>query len=281
MLRKLFTIGIFTYCLFLSSALFAEDKIKDTIIVSAPPQVYFIKQIAKENFIVKSMMESTSTLTTYNPTAKHYMATETAIAYLKINMYNEKDWISKIKILNKDIKTFDTTINIDKYIIENNIYSWLDPMLVRIQAKNILNILIELDEENTEFYKKNYRTFVNSITSLDYQIKSIFKHKREHVFMTFQPVWGYFAKRYKIKQLEINVDFQSEKEGVAKKILNIAIKNSTKVLFIPTYYFPKRLFNEINEKARVSIIPISYLEYDWYNNLLNVARVISYTPTMY
>ena len=55
MFKKLLTVSIFTYCIFISQ-LFA----KDTIIVSIPPQKYFIEQIAKDNFKIVAMMDDTA-----------------------------------------------------------------------------------------------------------------------------------------------------------------------------------------------------------------------------
>ena len=123
MLKKLLTVSIFTYCIFISSLI-----AKDTIIVSIPPQKYFIEQIAKDNFNVEAMMDDTVQSQVYVPTAGQYVWTEDAIAYFKIGMFDEKKWIKRIRIKNKDMLSFDTTKGITKY--KQDIYIWLDPKLV-------------------------------------------------------------------------------------------------------------------------------------------------------
>ncbi len=271
MSKKILTIGFFAYCLF-SSFLFA----KDTIIVSVPPQKYFIEQIAKNNFIIKTMMDDDSILPFYKPTAQQYIWTESAIAYFKIGAYDEKKWIKKIKIKNKFIKTFDTTINIKKDPTDINI--WLDPVAVKIQAKNILNYLIQVDSKNKDFYKKNYSNFLNKISSLDCQIKTLFKKNKRNHFIVFNPVWGYFAKRYKLKQLEVNADPYSIKKDNIVSIINQINRYSSNILFIPRYYFPQELYKNINSNTKIVIVPVSHLEYDWANNLINIAKMITYQP---
>ncbi|MCK5111639.1 MAG: zinc ABC transporter substrate-binding protein [Arcobacteraceae bacterium] len=271
MLKKIFTIGFFTYCIFISQ-LFA----KDTLIVSIPPQKYFIEQIAKDNFNIKSMMDDDSILPTYKPTAQQYVWTENAIAYFKIGMYDEKKWIKKIKIKNKTIQTFDTNLNTQKYLISNDINTWLDPVIVKIQAKNILNSLTHLDPKNKKFYRDNYFKFMNNISRLDYQLKVLFKKNIRNHFIVFMPSWSYFSKRYNLKQLEINADpFSADKENIIE-ILNQINKYTSNIVFIPKYYFPKVLFNKVDEKYDTVVVPISPLEYDWADNLLNIAKIIAY-----
>lgn len=271
MLKKIFIIGFSTYCIFISQ-LYA----KDTIIVSVPPQKYFIEQIAKDNFNIKSMMDDDSILPDYKPTAQQYIWTENAIAYFKINMFDENEWINTIKITNKKLQTFDTTLNIKKKTISP--YIWLDPMLIRIQAKNILNYLIKLDNKHKEFYRNNYFTFVNKLSRIDYQIRTIFKKNRRNHFMVFNPVWDYFAKKYNLKQLEINADPFSDKESNIISILNQINRSASNILFIPKYYFPKKLLKEITSNTKVVVVPFSHLTYNWKDNMLNITKLIAYQP---
>ncbi len=40
---------------------------------------------------------------------------------------------------------------------------WLDPISVKIQAKNIYEAMVKIDEENSDFYKANYEEFVKEL----------------------------------------------------------------------------------------------------------------------
>ena len=262
--------------LFLSLILLSNLIAKDTLIVSIPPQKYFIEQIAHDNFNVKIMMDDHIFTSYYKPTAQQYIWTENATAYFKIGLDEEPQWIKTIKIINKTIKIFDTTKNIK--IDSSDKHIWLDPNLVKIQAKNILNILLKLDVKNKDFYKANYFKFVNNISGLDYQLKSIFKKNKKNNFMVFNPAWGYFAKRYNLKQLEIIADIVSTKKKNAISILNQIDRYSSNILFIPTYYFPNKTLVRINKSTKIVVAPISPLEYNWENNLLNIAKLIAYQP---
>jgi len=249
---------------------------KDTLIVSVPPQKYFIEQLAKDNFNVKSMMDEDSILQSYTPSAQQYIWTENAIAYFKVGMKNENRWLKTIKIKNSQIKLFDTTIDIK--LIDYSPHIWLDPKLIKIQIKNILNALIALDVKNKDFYRKNYFKFINRISRIDYQIKAYIKKNRRNSFITFNPIFEYYTSRYNVKQLTLNADpFSTEKENIIE-IINQLNRLNSNLLLIPKYYFPKELLEDINKNTKVVAAPYSYLEYNWEQNILNLTKMIVFQP---
>jgi zinc transport system substrate-binding protein len=190
--------------LFLFFILLSNLIAKDILLVSIPTQKYFVKQVVKDKFIIKVMMDDNINPRNYEPTAQQYIWAEGAIAYLRLGIDGEAKWIKRIKFQNKTLQTFDTTKNIKINPIDLHI--WLDPILVKVQMKNIYKIATQLDPQNIDFYKKNYLKFVNKISRIDYQVKAIFaKNKRNH-FIVFHPAWGYFAKRYNLKQLIIDAN---------------------------------------------------------------------------
>lgn len=50
---------------------------------------------------------------------------------------------------------------------------WLDPVLVKTQAKNIVEALVKVDPKNKDFYTKKYEAFVKELDALDKKIESI------------------------------------------------------------------------------------------------------------
>ncbi len=258
--------------LFLSFMLLSNLIAKDILIVSIPAQKYFVEQVVKDKFIIKVMMYDNINPQNYEPTAQQFIWTESAKAYLRLGIYDEGKWIKRIRYKNETLQTFDTTKNIKINPIDPHI--WLDPILVKTQIKNIYKIVSKLDPQNSDFYKKNYLKFVNKISRIDYQLKALFaKNKRNH-FIVFHPAWGYFAKRYKLKQLIIDSNPILANKEETMYILNQVNKFSSNILFISKYYFPPKLLQQIKNTTKIHIIPISPIAYDWENNLINMARNI-------
>jgi len=50
---------------------------------------------------------------------------------------------------------------------------WLDPMLVKVQAKNIYDALVKVDAANKAYYLANYKNFVKELEALNKEIASI------------------------------------------------------------------------------------------------------------
>ena len=92
---------------------------------------------------------------------------------------------------------------------------WNDPLLVKIQAKNIYEGLVKFDKINATFYKENYNNFIKELDLLDIKLQSILKPFEHKAFLVFHPSWGYFAKRYSLEQVAIE---SQGKEPKPKKL---------------------------------------------------------------
>ena len=150
---------------------------------------------------------------------------------------------------------------------------WLDPSLVKIQAKTILEALINIDKKNKDFYTSNYKNFIKEINTLDTKIKNILKNNKDSAFMVFHPSWNYFAKAYDLEQIAV------EKEGKNPKIKEIielvkeAKEHNIKIVFVSPQFSQnsaKKIASSINGK----VVNIDPLALDWKNNLIKVANSI-------
>ena len=150
---------------------------------------------------------------------------------------------------------------------------WLDPSLVKIQAKTILEALINVDKKNKDFYTSNYKNFIKEINILDTKIKNILKNNKDSAFMVFHPSWNYFAKAYDLEQIAV------EKEGKNPKIKEIielvkeAKEHNIKIVFVSPQFSQnsaKKIASSINGK----VVNIDPLALDWKNNLIKVANSI-------
>ena len=93
--------------------------------------------------------------------------------------------------------------------------------------------------------------------------------------MVFNPTWGYFARRYDLKQYEIYANPLDTSDANIMDIISKVNKLESDILFVPKYYFPKEIYNRVSKKTKVILAPVSYLDYDWENNIKNVARMIA------
>lgn len=281
--------------IFLSIYAFAYD-----VTVSILPQKYFVEQIAKDKVNVNVMVKPGFSPATYSPKTSQMRKLSKSKIYFSIDVPFENAWLEKFKYSNKNMIIVDTANNINKIEMtkhehhdeheENETHHvekdhdehnhdgldphiWLDPSLVKIQAKTILEALINVDKKNKDFYTSNYKNFIKEINTLDTKIKNILKNNKDSAFMVFHPSWNYFAKAYDLEQIAV------EKEGKNPKIKEIielvkeAKEHNIKIVFVSPQFSQnsaKKIASSINGK----VVNIDPLALDWKNNLIKVANSI-------
>jgi len=205
--------GIVGGALSLSNAGIAAQD--DVIFVSILPQAYFVERIIgpgheecktqeKPLWRVEVMVKSGQTPETYEPTPKQMASLAEAKIYFAIGVPFEQVWIDRIKANNTNLKIVDTREGIQ--IRRKDPHIWLDPILVKIQARTIAEALTEIDPAHTADYQSNLAEFLADLDKIHREITKILDCVENRVFLVFHPAWGYFAERYRLRQLAVEVE---------------------------------------------------------------------------
>lgn len=147
---------------------------------------------------------------------------------------------------------------------------WLSPPLVKIQARNILEALLEADPAHRSFYEANFKDFTASIDQLDTDLKNTFAGKKGLQFMVFHPAWGYFAHTYGLKQVPIEIEGKDPKPAQLKELIQHARKNGIKVVFVQPQFSTKSA-ELIAREIGGQVAYANPLAEDWMANLREVA----------
>lgn len=153
---------------------------------------------------------------------------------------------------------------------------WLDPILVKIQAKNIYEALVKLDNKNKEFYTKNYKNFILELDSLDKKLETILEAFEHKAFMVFHPSWGYFANRYDLEQISIEVEGKEPKPAQLIELVHEAKKHNLKIVFVSPQ-FSQNGAKTISKSINGNVEVINPLALKWDENLIKVATDIAKT----
>jgi len=165
---------IFVFLL-LASFLYAN---KPQITVNIQPQKYFVEKIVKDKYEINVMVKPGSSPHNYEPKPSQMKSLADSKVYFQIGEPSEKVWIEKFKQNAKNTLFVDSTVGIEKIAMAKHTHHdeeaneehghehsgldphiWLDPNLVKIQAKNIYETMAKVDSQNSEFFKKNYEEF--------------------------------------------------------------------------------------------------------------------------
>lgn len=293
----------------MSSFLLAKE-----VTVSILPQKYFVEKIAGDKLNVNVMVKPGSSPATYEPKTSQMKMLSDSLAYFSIGVPFEKVWLAKFEAANKNMLVVDTSKGIEKLEMEAHSHEeeghddheehghhdehkedkhddheedahehtgldphiWLDPILVKIQAKNIYNALVKIDSKNKDFYKKNLENFLFELDALDKKIESIVEPYEHKAFMVFHPSWGYFSKRYHLEQIAIEVQGKEPKPAQLVELVKEAKKHDIKIVFVSPQ-FSQNGAKTISKSINGNVASINPLALKWDENLIKVAQEIAKT----
>jgi len=280
-------------------SLFADNI---NIAVSILPQKYFVEQIAGDKVKVNVMVKPGFSPATYEPQTSQMKLLSDSKVYFSIGVPFEKSWLEKFENANKRMKIVDTSKGISKLEMGEHEHHddehekedehheevakqdkhhedgldphiWLDPLLVKIQAKNIYETLVHIDSSNKTFFTKNYHHFLNQLDELDKKLKLKLKDVSKSEFMVFHPSWGYFAKRYNLEQIVVEKEGKEPKPKEIVELIKEAKEHQIKVIFVSPQ-FSQKAASTIARSINGKVVNIDHLEYDYPKGLMNTAKAI-------
>lgn len=156
--------------------------------------------------------------------------------------------------------------------IDNNFDShiWLDPILVKIQAKNIADALIAHYPKNRALYEENLDKFYSELDMLDSYIKEQLNGIKNRNFIVYHPSWAYFAKRYNLNQIAIETEGKEPKPVQLANLIKEAKNQNAKVIFVAPQ-FSKKAAKLIADEVGANIVEIDPLAKDWVKNIKRTA----------
>ncbi len=269
--------------LLLSSTAFA----KLNVIVSIQPEMEFVQKIGGEKVNSTLMVLAGKSPHTYEPKAMQMKAVTQADLYLAIGVEFEKVWLDKfsnqnhhlvIKNIAKDInKSAMVSAHHHEHNEESGLdpHIWVDPIKVEKIARNIAQAFTEQDPQNKNYYATQLEKYLKEIQELDKEIQTILKEiPKNSTFMVFHPAWGYFAKRYHLRQLPIEIEGKSPKPRQLVKIIKEAKKEQVKAIFTQPE-FSDQMAQTIARELKIEVIKTSPLAKNWAENLKRLAHAIA------
>jgi len=166
-MRKVLLFSIsFLIMLLVTGCKKTDTKQDNTVFVSILPQKYFVEKIAGDRLKVEVLVTPGKSPETYEPTPQQVISLGNAKALFTIGVPFENAFLPKIQATIKSLKIVDTSFGIKKRILEKETkapHIWLSPSLVKIQAENIYNALIEIDPDGKSNYTKGYQCILDEL----------------------------------------------------------------------------------------------------------------------
>jgi zinc transport system substrate-binding protein len=268
--------GLFFCAMMLGQSAMAAGNIQ--VFVSIVPQKYFVEKIAGELVKVSIMVKPGASPATYEPKPGQMVALSMSRIYYAIGVPFEKAWLKKIAAANPGLLVVHTENGIEKVPMKpdqtvgvKDPHVWLSPPLVMVQARNILNALLEVDPKNASIYESNYRKFIVELVDLDAELRGVFSGKGKDIrFMVFHPAWGYFARTYGLKMIPVEIEGKNPKPAALRRLIEQARDCGINVVFVQPEFSTKSA-GTIAKAIGGQVVFAAPLAEDWANNLKQVA----------
>ena len=275
---------------------------KQELTVSISPQKYFVQKIVKDKFDINVMVKPGASPHTYEPKSSQMKSLSNSMIYFYTGVSFENAWLDKFKLSAKNTIFVDTAVGIEKLAMEAHSHEgeehnehkdeakhdhenealdphiWLDPILVKIQAKNIYDAIVKIDSQNSDFYKTNYEEFLKELDLINNELETILKPYENRAFMVFHPSWGYFAKRYNLEQISVEVEGKEPKPNELVELIKDAKIHDIKIVFVSPQ-FSQKTAKTISSSINAKVVSIDALDENWASSILSTAKEIANSYT--
>lgn len=156
-------------------------------------------------------------------------------------------------------KTYIVTDEISTLSIENVVdpHVWLSIKNAKIELKNILSYMKEIDYENYAYYESNYEDEIKKFDELDYEYESKLKTLKNKYLVVSHAAFTYLCNDYGLNQIYIS-GLSFEDEPSAKDLEKIM--EQVKKYKITTIFDEEKVNDEIASRvAKETGVKVDYL----------------------
>jgi len=247
---------------------FAEKR-QLKVLASFYPLYEFTKIIGGERIEVSVIVPSGIEPHDWEPTIQDLQKMQNA-DIIVINGVGLEPWIIKLVSVNPDILIVDTSNGIpllkkNKHMFNNKIQNdphiWLDPVLAKKQIQNIVDGLIRIDPQNTDYYQENANAYNSKLILLDNKIRNELSICVKKDFLAFHDAFSYFANEYGLNQnTVIGVNPNEEPTAVTlQQIVQKAQNLDLHVIFTEEAVNP-RISEVIADEIGAKVLTLSPIE---------------------
>ncbi len=192
--------------------------------VSVAPQAWLVERLGEDRVEILTMVPPAASPATYQPSDAQVSRLLAADAYLRIGVPCEKRrWFSALEDSGQ-VEIIDQAAGIHllpidqrgdspahppelpRDLIDGDPHIWLSPPLLAIQAHTVATLLARLDPAHAAQFRTNLAQLERELDSLDRSLHETLAPLAGSRFFVFHPSWGYFADRYGLQQVAIELD---------------------------------------------------------------------------
>ena len=150
---------------------------------------------------------------------------------------------------------------------------WLDPMNLIVMTDNTVAELSEVDPDNAAFYRENGEALKAEIKKVNDEVAAQLKDVEGKSFVVHHPAFGYFAERFGLKQVPLEIEGKEPGAVDMAKVVDFIKKNNAKAVFMQAQ-IPDSVIKSVAEETKVRVITLDPLKENVLENIRETASEI-------
>ncbi len=268
------------------------------VVVSVAPQAYWVERIAGPRATVEIMVPPGSSPETYAPSPRQWIKLAQAQLYVKVGhpaLSLEARHVLPFLRNHPAIPVVDTAAGVEligsegsgAHHLHHDIgdtddhdssagdpHLWVSPDTVAVAARHIAKALQQLDPAGAVDYQAGLATFLTDIAALDQGIADKITASPGRAFMVYHPAWGYFARRYGLQQVAIEVEGKEPSPSQLVALIRQGREAGVRAVFVQPG-FSRKSAEVVAQEMGATVVEADPLAPDWLANLQRVADAFS------
>ena len=252
-MKKKFLLFVFSFLIFLTTnsckrTSFEKETNKEVILASFTVLADIIENVAKDEFVVKSITKPGVEVHGYQPTPSDLIKASKAFVFID-NGFGFELWAEKF-VSNLQIKRVTISNRLEPIFISEDFYkgkpnphAWISPKRGMIYVDVIVDSLSELKPSEAETFKNNGQIYKNKIAKIDKDFSLFINNleKNNRYLVTCEGAFSYLTNDYGLKEAylwPVNAESQITPKRMARTISLVKNKN------IPSVFCESTVSNE-------------------------------------
>ena len=252
-MKKKLLLFVFPFLIFLTANsckrnAFEKETNKEVILASFTVLADIIENVAKDEFVVKSITKPGVEVHGYQPTPSDLIKASKAFVFID-NGFGFELWAEKF-VSNLQIKRVTISNRLEPIFISEDFYkgkpnphAWISPKRGMIYVDVIVDYLSELKPSEAESFKNNGQIYKNKIAKIDKDFSLFINNleKNNRYLVTCEGAFSYLTNDYGLKEAylwPVNAESQITPKRMARTISLVKNKN------IPSVFCESTVSNE-------------------------------------
>ncbi len=254
---------------------------------SVPPVAALAQAVGGDAVRVHSLLRPGDNPVTFSPTPRQMTRLADSRAFVRIGLPFETAWLPRIQAVNPGMRIIDLRQDIDHLLAHHHTHAgredvdhdtpdphlWTDPLLLIRMSETLREALSRLDPAHADDYRRRQARLARRLRALHRELRDRLAPLKGRAFLVFHPAWGYFARRYGLRQLAIQ---HQGKQGGARWMASLIAeaRRAHIHLVLVQPQFDRRLARRIAHAIDGRVVAIDPLARDYQGALRRLADTL-------